>query len=184
MKRTPIFVCLAMAAMALPSAAQNPAPQPTPQPQQSLAEAARAARAQKKPASTMVFDNDSLPKSGELSVVGAAAPAPKKEPPKDAKANKGAADKGTAEALAKRIEDKKKEISDIQKEMDLQQREHKLKQTLAYVDVGTKLRDQKKWDDDEKKFTTDVASNQKKLADAQKALADLETEQRAAASGQ
>ena len=169
-----------MAAMALPAVAQEPA---QPQQPQSLGDAARAVRANKKPASgKMVFDNDNLPKSGELSVVGTPSEPAKKESADDANAK--APDKGASDALAAQVEAKKKEISDLQKEIDLLQREHKLKQTMAYVDVGTKLRDQKKWDDDEKKFTSDVADRQKKLDDAQKQLADLETAQHAAASGQ
>ena len=180
MKRIWISACLV--AMAIPALAQDQPAQP-----QSLGDAARAARANKKPATTnMKFDNDNLPRSGELSVVGTPTAPPKKESPQDAKskADKQASDKAATDALAKRVEDKKKEISDLQKEIDLLQREHKLKQTMAYVDVGTKLRDQKKWDDDEKKFTADVADRQKKLADAQKELGDLETAQRAAVSAQ
>lgn len=179
MKRMWIAAALAVVAMVVPALAQEQA-QPT-----SLAEAARAARAQKKAPATMVFDNDSLPRSGELSVVGTAT-APPKESPKDAKAkaDKDKSDKDAADALAKQIADKKKEISDLQKEVDLLQREHKLKMTMSYVDVGTKLRDQKKWDDDEKKFNSDVADRQKKIEQAQKDLVQLEAQQRALASAQ
>jgi hypothetical protein len=179
MKRMWIFVCLALLAMAITATAQE-AQQP------SLADAARAARAQKKkPAAKLVFDNDTIPRSGELSVVGKQTDAPKKESPlAEANADKDAADKGAADAVTKQIEDKKKEISDLQKEIDLLQREHKLKQTMGYVDIGTKLRDQKKWEDDEKKFTADVADRNKKLADAQNQLTQLVTLQKSAASGQ
>src|SRR5690348_9935670 len=110
MKRIWISACLV--AMAIPAVAQTQSPQ---QPQ-SLGDAARAARANKTPSTTkMTFDNDNLPRSGELSVVGTPAAPPKKESPKDAKAiaDKEASDKAASDAFAKRIEDKKKEVSDL-----------------------------------------------------------------------
>ena len=175
---------LTLLAIALPAAAQNQNPPAQDQPQQpSLADAARAARAaraeQRKP--KVVIDNDNLPKAGVLNVMGEATAATddKKADPK----GDAAAAAAGADAMAKAIDDKKAEIAGLNKEIDLLQREHKLKQTMGYVDVGTRLRDQKKWDDDEKKFNADLADRQKRLADAQKVLAQLESQAKALAAG-
>ena len=179
MKRI-LISALALLAIALPAAAQDQNPPQQPPQEPSLADAARAARAQKKASPKRVFDNDTLPKAGELNVMGEAT-AEKKDNKDDAKGAPDAA--ASADALAKQIDDKKALVDSLTKEIDLLQREHKLKQTLGYVDVGNRLRDQKKWDDDEKKYTSDLADRQKQLAAAQKDLATLQSQAKALGAG-
>ena len=180
MKRI-LISALAMFAIALPAAAQDQAPAQQ-EAQPSLADAARAVRASRagtKP--KMVIDNDNLPKVGVLNVMGEASASPSDK--KDDKAAAPDASAASADDLAKMVDAAKAQVDSLTKEIDLLQREHKLKATLGYVDVGNRLRDQKKWDDDEKKYQTDLADRQKKLADAQANLGKLQAQAKALAAG-
>ena len=124
---------------------------------QSLGDYARAARKNKaEPTSTSRhFDNDNLPTSETLSVVG---------PPPPATANAGQAAANTSSTPAtkaaavdpaaaaaerqktaddwkKKLDQQKEKIDSLNHELDLDQREYRLRAAAIYGDAGNRLRD-------------------------------------------
>jgi len=100
-----------------PSSAQAPAP-----PANSLAEAARKTRAQKKEAAkpAKVFTNDNLPTEGGVSTIGAAAPAQGGQPEAQAGAKPAPKDE---KAWRERFAQLHKKLDQDQSELDVMQRE-------------------------------------------------------------
>jgi hypothetical protein len=150
--------------------------------QQSLADAAREAKKDKKPASK-VYDNDNLPTTATISQ-NSTSSAPDKKP-SDAKADAAAAaDEGDKAKLEARFRsqtaDLKKEINQLSRELDVTQREHGLRAAAFYGDAGTRLRDEKKWADDERKYQAELSDKQKQLADSKAKLDDLREQARKA----
>ncbi len=184
MKRL-FYFCIAMLFVAALAFAQDDSV--------SLGDAARAARANKTAESpnAKVYDNDNLPKGGAISTTtgdfgGVAA---SKDDKDSSKADKGK-DKGKAaasedkSAQEKDFKDKaadlKKNIEQLTREIDVMQREQRLKAAAYYGDAGTKLRDQKDYQDGEKKYQADLADKQDQLKQAQQQLDDLREEIRKA----
>ncbi|HZQ91132.1 MAG TPA: hypothetical protein VFA60_05015 [Terriglobales bacterium] len=154
--------------------------------QQSLADAAREAKKDRKPVGK-VYDNDNLPTTATISQSGPTSAPDKKAG--DAKADAGAADaasgdeadKGKLEArFRSQAADLKKEINQLSRELDVMQREHGLRAAAFYGDAGTRLRDEKKWADDERKYQAELADKQKALADSKAKLDDLREQARKA----
>jgi chromosome segregation ATPase len=118
--------------------------------QESVADAARKARAEKKdaPKSKMVIDNDNLGTlTGTVNVVGEAPPPPADENknPADAKTPKvGGAAKGEAAKdesyWRQKFADANKKLADDQHELDIMQREYNLKQQQFYADPMAALK--------------------------------------------
>jgi hypothetical protein len=143
---------LMLASPAYPGAQQD---QGQSQNQESVADAARKARAQKKdaPKSKMVIDNDNLGTlTGTINVVGEAAPPPAddtKKPadakaPKSGEAGKGETGKGEAAKdesyWRHKFADAYKKLADDQRELDITQRESNLKQQQYYADPMATLK--------------------------------------------
>jgi hypothetical protein len=119
------------------------------QPQQSVADAARKARAERKtaPKPKMVIDNDNLGTlTGTVSVVG-------QEPAPPAEETKAAAvDKTKPEAEKPPVKDEaywrkqfaeaNRKLTDDAHELDILQREYNLKQQQYYTDPNTAMREQ------------------------------------------
>ena len=172
--------------------------------EESLGDAARAARKEKRPPAKMVYTNDNLPTTTVISVVGPPPTATEEKPaaqempaakPQDEKEkvaeNESQKDSKTSES--KTAENKtpqteqewqylmsaqKKKIADLEHELDLEQREYKLQVAQYYADAGTQLRDQKDWADREVKFRADITDKQKQIDDAKAGLKDMEEQQR------
>jgi hypothetical protein len=163
---------------------------------QSLADQAKAARQQKKPATKVYTEDDlaSVPaskmaeESHAAEATAANAEAAKENPAAensaagekkdDAKKDADAAAKEEAakakEAAAtewkSKVDSQEQEIKALEKEVDLMQRENKLRQASYYGDAGNQLRDQKKWADEQHQYETDLEAKQKALAEAKEKL--------------
>lgn len=154
---------------------------------QSLGEAARVAR-QKKAQSqteqaTKHYDNDNLPTTETLSVVGPepAAPADQQTAEKQAEASKAADAEARQQAvndLQKKLEAQRSKIDQLAHELDLDQREYRLRAVAYYGDAGTRLRDKATWDKDEANYKSEIESKQKALDDAKAQLGEMQEEAR------
>jgi len=172
---------------------------------QSLGQYARQVR--KEPDSKgkpKVFDNDNLPKTDKLSVVGnATAPAPEPAaeeksaetanstagneakaqaatPPTDTSKMDQAAKEAAWKQWGDRIADQQKQIDLIQRELDVLQREYQVRAATMYADVGNRLRNSADWDKQDAQYKQQIADKQKSLEDAKQKLADLQEEARRA----
>ncbi len=175
---------------------------------QSLGDYARQVR--KEPDSkpkAHVFDNDNLPKTDKLSVVGTPAPAAEAPPePKPADSAAAAAtpaaghdakiaaanppadtskvDQSTKEAAWKQWADKIKSQQDsidlLQRELDVVQREYQIRAAAMYADAGNRLRNSGDWDKQDAQYKQQIADKQKALDEAKQKLDDLREEARKA----
>jgi len=178
---------------------------------QSLGEYARHVR--KAPESTAkpkVFDNDNLPKTEHLSIVGKvhrpgseetpsetqgesttpAAGEEKTEAKPDAAtqdkttANKAPEDAATRENAWKQWADKiqaqRQQIDLLSRELDVLQREYQLRAAAMYADAGNRLRNQADWDKQDAQYKQQIADKQKAVDDAKQKLEDLQEEARRA----
>ena len=159
--------------------------------QESVAEAARKAREQKKtqPKHAKVLTNDDLSAMGGVSVIGTPAAPPQKEaaatkaesPEKKAAAagkKAGPAEEEKGEAYwRKRFADARTKLRDAEKELDILQRELNLKQTQYYSDPTKALQEQY----DRREIDTyrqKIADKQKEVDQLRQAYSDLEDELR------
>ncbi len=154
------------------------------------------------------FDNDNLPKTDKLSIVGQP-PAPESpETEQGAQASTGAktaaeskpaAEQKAAEAskpktpeeeekarqaLAKEWTDKlatqKNQIEMLTRELDVMQREYQLRAAAMYADAGNRLRNQAEWDKQDTQYKQQIADKQKAVDEAKQKLEDLREEARKA----
>jgi hypothetical protein len=145
--------------------------------QQSVADAARKARAQSHPGTATVrLDGDSMPRLATSSSTD-----PEKAKDADTKsAGAKPADTSTAppkpkgEDWTRKIEEQKKEIATLQRELDILQREQRLRAAAFYGDAGTQLRDQAKFAEDSRKEQADIDAKKQALSEAQQKLTDLQ----------
>jgi hypothetical protein len=168
-----------------------------------LGDYARSVRKTEKPASAKKYDNDNLPTTDNISVVGNAAdstgaenanPAPEANSakPEDGAAASTPASQDAAKkpdgSDAQKVNDEwKKKIADQQgkvdllsRELDVTQREYRLRAAAFYADAGNRLRNQGSWDREDAQYKQDVAKKQKAVDDAKKALDDLKEQARKA----
>jgi hypothetical protein len=160
---------------------------------QSLGDAARSARKGKpQTVSTHHYDNDNLPTTEHLSVVG---PAPAttsasqsgdaNTPAQTATATP-AADPKSAEADRKKSTDEWKDKLDTQKktveslnhELDLTQREYRLRAVAQYSDAGNRLRNSAQWDKEETDFRKQLEDKQKAVDAAKQELENIQEQAR------
>jgi hypothetical protein len=169
---------------------------------QSLGDYARAVRKQDKKGSPRQYDNDNLPKTDKLSVVGNATTEADDKPAKESEATtetKGAkspdqldsaksADKTDAddakqkanEAWKLKIADQRSKVDLLSRELDVLQREYRLRAAAFYADAGNRLRDQAAWDKEDARYKQQIADKQKSIDDAKQQLEDLEENARKA----
>jgi len=134
--------------------------------QQSLGDVARTARknkAEQAPASRH-FDNDNLPTSEGVSVVG---PSPAAEAKagteiKEATDASAAQRQKAADDWKDKIDKQKAKIDSLNHEVDLDQRELRLRQAALYADPTLRSRNLQ-WDKDDAQYQTDLANKQKDL---------------------
>lgn len=154
--------------------------------QQSLGDAARQARAQRKAPATMHFDDDSLRRSlsGQVSTVGQ--DDTKKDADQSVKAPEGKdqdkkqTEKSKPEDWTTKLDDQKKELATLQRELDILQREQRLRAAAFYGDAGTQLRDQGKFAQDSRQEQEQIDAKKQALDAAQQKLADLQEQARKA----
>jgi len=152
----------------------------------SLGDYARSVRKNKPDTSapSRHYDNDNLPTSEKLSVVG---PEPSSAPDA-AKTTAPAADSDQAKAdrqkanveLQKQIDDQKQKIESLSKELDLEQREYRLRVAQYYTDPNNRLQNSLKWDEQNKQYQADAETKQKALDSAREQLDDLQKKAREA----
>jgi hypothetical protein len=157
---------------------------------QSLGDYARTARKNKAEPSptTRHYDNDNLPTSETLSVVGQSPAANSAASvPADPKAaeQKAAVDRQkAAEELNKKIQDQQEKINALNHELDLDQREQRLRAAAFYTDAGTRLRNPGQWDKDQAQNANDSADKRKALDAARQQLEQMQEEARKAGISQ
>jgi hypothetical protein len=154
---------------------------------QSLGDVARSVRKKKTQSepTTKVYDNDNLPKTETLSVVG---PEPASAAEQQAAAQQEAANKAAenekrqqaASEIAQKLDAQKAKIDALSHELDLDQREYRLRAAAFYSDAGVRLRDSAQWDKDDAHYKADIEAKQKALDDAKAQLTALQEEARKA----
>jgi hypothetical protein len=154
---------------------------------QSLGDYARSARKNKvgQASANHHFDNDNLPTSDPLSVVG---PAPSSDA-KDANTAKDADARAAAAATERqkttdewkdKIEKQKAKIDALNHELDLDQREVRLREASLYNDPGYRLRNPGAWDAEDRKYKSDMEGKQKAIEDARQQLDEMQDQARKA----
>src|SRR5712692_25273 len=174
---------------------------------QSLGDSARAARKDKdKKPVVRQFDNDNLPKTDKLSIVGNAPAQPtaeaKESAPQESDHAKATAqtdkaaqtDKSaqttpkdeaaerekTYKEWQKKIADQKSQIDLLSREMDVMQREYRLRAAAFYADAGNRLRNQGDWDKEDANYKQKLAEKQKAVDAAKQHLDDVQEQARKA----
>jgi len=171
---------------------------------QSLGDYARSVRKQKgqKAPNTKKFDDDTLPKTDTLSVVG---PPPTQssgdspqgqdgdqpaktgqdgkadqktgvQPAKDEAAQREKANK----EWEKKFAEQRSQIELLTRELDVVQREYRLRAAAMYADVGNRMRNSAQWDKEDTDYKQKIADKQKTLDDAKQKLEDMKEEARKA----
>ncbi len=162
----------------------------------SLADSARAVRKDKKPATPKVYDNDNLPTTDKLSVVGNAAEATAAAPSADANSDQAPADPSKPAAIKPgdspedrqrvfeewkgKIDEQKDGLGLVSRELDVLQREYRLRAAAFYADAGNRMRDSKDWDKEDAQYKQQIADKQKDVDEAKQKLEDLQEEARKA----
>ena len=167
---------------------------------QALGDVARSARKEKAPqTATHHYDNDNLPTTDHLSVVGPAPATTAGDTNQSAELNNGsqqsapaaaapAVDPKIAEADRKKaadewkdkLEDQKKTIESLNHELDLTQREYRLRAVAQYSDAGNRLRNSAQWDKEEVDFKKQLEEKQKAVDAAKAELDNLQEQARKA----
>jgi hypothetical protein len=133
------------------------------------------------------YDNDNLPTTDKLSVVGPApastpsnaAATTSAQPPADPKA--AAAERQlAADEWKNKIDDQKKSIDALNHELDLTQREYRLRAVAQYSDAGNRLRNSAQWDKDDADFKKQLEEKQKEVDTAKHDLENLQEQARKA----
>jgi hypothetical protein len=159
----------------------------------SLGDYARSVRKEEKKGAAKKYDNDNLPTTDKISVVGNAQPetdtgdtnaastpdANAVQPGTEKKPDVSDAQK-VNEDLKKKIDEQKAKVDLLAREMDVTQREYRLRAAAFYADAGNRLRNQGSWDKEDSQYKQQLAQKQKALDDAKKALADLQEQARKA----
>jgi len=174
------------------------------------ARAVRKEKKQEKLESAKRFDNDNLPKTDKLSVVGNATQEPASlssdadtkasqdnVQPQKAQTDEKSNDSGKMpeskpgepeKDRQKMYDDWKKKISTqheqiqlLEREMDVMQREYRLRAAAFYADAGNRLRNAGSWDKEDAQYKQQLAEKQKSVNTAKEELQD--TKERARKAG-
>lgn len=158
---------------------------------QSLGEYARTARKNKRGGVTAShhYDNDNMPTSDQLNIVGPAPQQVEEKAPATAatgtdtqkgdKADK--TDKAkAAQDMRDKLEKQKEKVADLNHQLDLEQRENKLKSAAYYSDAGTRLRNAAQFDKQQAEYRSDVESKQKAIDTARQELDQMREDARKA----
>jgi hypothetical protein len=164
----------------------------------SLGDYARSVRKEKKSQPVKQFDNDNLPQTDKLSVVGQQPePAPETggsdaaaqdgdKPPSDqkidaAKATNPADEKAKLNDPWKdKITTQKQKVELTSRELDVLQREYRLRAAAMYADAGNRLRNGASWDKEDQQYKRQIAEKQKAVDESKKQLDDLQEQARKA----
>jgi len=153
---------------------------------QSLGDYAKSVRKNKPQTSeSKHFDNDNLPTSESLSVVGP--PASPTTGANQAQTNASVPDPSAkaekqraAQEMQQKIDEQKQKISSLNHELDLDQREYRLRAAAFYSDAGNRLRNSAQWDKEDAQYKSDMDSKQKAIDAAKQQLEELQEQARKA----
>jgi hypothetical protein len=171
---------------------------------QSLGDVARSTRKGKtqSAAANHKYDNDNLPKTDHLSVVGPASSA-NSNPSSLIDAPQQPQGEGTAAAnpvptsgpeqkpavedkqqattqLKDKLDAQKQKIESLNRELDLTQREYKLRAVAMYSDAGNRLRNASSWDKEDAQYKKDLEEKQKALDAAKQEMEEMNEQARKA----
>jgi hypothetical protein len=175
-----------------------------------LGDYARAVRKEDKKETGKKYDNDNLPTTDNISVVGnaqdsagpedanpapnadantpadsSAAVTPDSQAQEGVKKAEGADDQKadaqkTEDQWKKNFADQKQKVDLAARELDVAQREYQLRAAAFYADAGNRLRNEAGWDKQDAQYKAQIAQKQKALDDAKKALDDMKEQGRKA----
>jgi hypothetical protein len=196
--------CLGAALILAAGISELAVAQTTTQTSPSLGDIARTARKDKKDSSARQYDNDNLPQTDKLSIVGTASedpapnassasadadgnvPATKVDDPAKKEIKKIEPGQSPEERAKiyddwkKKIEIKKSHVDMLSRELDVLQREFRLRQTAYYADAGLRLRNASSWDKDDAKYKQEIDDKQAAVEKAKGELEDLQEQARKA----
>ncbi|MGE5114035.1 MAG: hypothetical protein ACM3JB_24510 [Acidobacteriaceae bacterium] len=139
--------------------------------QEPLGDVARKERTRQKPQAVKVVTNEDLPAVEEPATpksAGEETDADQGHNPADNKNAKGKDEPLTVDEKIKQNQEWKAKIAAqegkvkaLDQEVTQLERDYKLRMSAYYADLGLKLRDQAKWDEDEKKYKEQIATKQK-----------------------
>lgn len=158
---------------------------------QTLGDVARANRKGKlqRASDKHYYDNDNIPTTEHLSVVGPApSTAPGETPAATAQAGMPATDAKTqaadrakaADEWKQKLDEAKQKVDAASHDLDLVQREYRVRSSENYSDVGNRLRNSAQWDKDSADFKKQVEDKQKAVDSAKQDLENLQEEARKA----
>jgi hypothetical protein len=155
-----------------------------------------------------VFDNDNLPKSDHLSIVGKPQAPASEQPQTEAKTENAPATTGEASNEAKtastektpaskapddeaskqtawkqwgdKIRSQQQQIDLSSRELDVLQREYQIRAAAMYADAGNRLRNQADWDKQDTQYKQQIADKQKAVDEAKQKLEELQENARKA----
>jgi hypothetical protein len=155
-----------------------------------------------------VFDNDNLPKSDHLSIVGKPLAPASEQPQTEAKTENAPATTGEASNEAKtastekapaskapedeaskqtawkqwgdKIRSQQQQIDLLSRELDVLQREYQIRAAAMYADAGNRLRNQADWDKQDAQYKQQIADKQKAVDEAKQKLEELQENARKA----
>jgi hypothetical protein len=155
-----------------------------------------------------VFDNDNLPKSDHLSIVGKPLAPASEQPQTEAKTENAPATTGEASNEAKpastektpaskapedeaskqtawkqwgdKIRSQQQQIDLLSRELDVLQREYQIRAAAMYADAGNRLRNQADWDKQDTQYKQQIADKQKAVDEAKQKLEELQENARKA----
>jgi hypothetical protein len=166
--------------------------------EQPLGDYARAVRKDKKAAPAKEFDNDNLPATDKLSVVGsqtASAAGTSGDQTQasgsgDAKADDKPAGVKPGESPEERqktyddwkdrLSAQKDKIDLLSRELDVEQREYQLRSAAMYADAGNRLRNSSSWDKEDADYKQKIDAKKKAADDAKQELESMQEDARKA----
>lgn len=176
MKRN-LITNLMIAGMFVAAATIGAAAQSSANSDESLGSFARTVRADKKPDTSKHFDNDNLPRTDKLSVVGNGDATAAQEAPastSDSAASSDNKPQPSSDDFKNQIADAQSKVDLLSRELDVAQKEYQLRAAAFYGDAGNRLRNASSWDKEDAAYKEQIAAKQKDLDDAKHDLADLQ----------
>ncbi len=171
----------------------------------SLGDYARAVKKTKpepKKTASKVYDNDNLPRSSSLSVVGTPAETAsetdkEKNPESSTNTDDKAQDKKKSEesgqikpgqspeerqkaidSWAHKIDDQKSKVDLLSRELDVLTREHQIKTSEFYANTALRVQNPNAFEEEDAKYKKEIAEKQKSVDEAKSKLNDLQEEAR------
>jgi hypothetical protein len=147
---------------------------------QSLGDAARANRKNKRQTPKRVITNDDIRRASAVSDDSStdSQPAADTDAPADSAPSDADAIKAKQDEWKARFAEQKTAIAGLTKEIDILQRENRLRAASYYADAGSRLRDEKKFAEEDRRFKDEIEAKQGELATAKQRLEEMQDEAR------